>query len=694
MERHEKDQTRSIYDFFNRPTFSKPNQHLTPKKQQKTYLPSSPECPIDLTSGPYDDPVPFSIQVALRKPAPLVDLKPDDEIQLQSSLIESVNNRISTPTPTHSPTPTPTRSFESIQSTNDTLPSLQNGIPQNSQRIVKGGKEVVISSDGEETDSDSSIFEDPALLIGSRPKPAEKPTPKILSAPKHIATTPKKYRNTIDALVHGAVDDNETEANVAKARAIFNLRNSTVLGSGGKTIHENMLKSALGEKENGDDGIGVQRLLDAVRRTEALDLDKTWRFLDQTQVAPIPVEFPKDRFAPDSHLAALREPESRERAFQSGVLEFAASLQRLPDELILWLFRSMPFEPREELRHAYVRVLTIAPQQPDGARIKSLIHPDHIDELFRPLRVKPAALDFSKAIVEDSHDQSYQQSALKDRTILLSVFDLLREAAKLFANDTRERAIQILLRITLDTSLAEDYMIRSELQSCIGALFQSVPASNAEQTEHRICKTVYDTFREPQFQSRMLQNILPTTMWISLLRYRLAVAFLLRNDAPLREPIQDVLDLGRLTHFLASDERFQVKAYKARGDYDYGELTANAILLDIAINTALSDLNYQGEDTDKRFNEAIDILAAQIKRTFSSIEDTGASHLKRMLAKETLESVHYRMLYSVRSKPPPKKSAFKSFAKQTNGTISSHFKPRTIEPSDEIPMPIRRYGSP
>ncbi|KAJ5772497.1 hypothetical protein N7520_003026 [Penicillium odoratum] len=678
MERQEKDQTRSIYDFFKRPAFSKPNQHLTPKKQQKTYLPSSPECPIDLTSKAYDDPVPFSIQVPLRKPALPVDPEPDDE--LQSSLIESVNNRISTPTPTQSPTPAPTQSFESIQSTTDTLPSLQNGNLQNSQRIVKGGKEVVISSDGEETDSDSSIFEDPALLIGSRPKPAEKPRPKIISAPKHIATTPKKYKNTIDALVHGAVDDNETEANVARARAIFNQRNSTVIDSGEKTnIHENMLKSALGEKENDDDGIGVQRLLDAVRRTEALDLDKTWRFLDQTQDSPIPVEFPKDRFAPDSHLAVLREPESRERAFQSGVLEFAASLQRLPDELILWLFRStdhglVPYEPREELRQAYVRVLTIAPKQPDGAQIKSVLYPGHIDELFRPLRVKPAALDFSKAIVEDYHDRKLRLPP--------------------FANDTRERAIQILLRISLDTALTEDYMIRSELQSCIGALFQSVPASDAEQTEHRICKIVYDTFREPQFQSRMLQNILPTTMWISRLRYRLAVAFLLRNDAALTEPIQDVLDLGRLTHFLASDERFQVKAYKARGDYDYGELTANAILLDIAINTALSDLNYQGEDTDKRFNEAIDILAAQIKRTFSSIEDTGASHLKRMLAKETLESVHYRMLYSVRSKPPPKKSAFKSSAKQTNGTISSHFKPRTIDRPDELPMPIRRYGTP
>lgn len=51
-----------------------------------------------------------------------------------------------------------------------------------------------------------------------------------------------------------------------------------------------------------------------------------------------------------------------------------------------------------------------------------------------------------------------------------------------FANDTREHAIQVLLRITLDASLTANDMIRSELQSCIGALLQSVTKSDAEET--------------------------------------------------------------------------------------------------------------------------------------------------------------------------------------------------------------------
>ncbi|KAJ6003236.1 hypothetical protein N7451_005783 [Penicillium sp. IBT 35674x] len=662
MEKMGQTTPRKITDFFNRPGFANLNQHLTPEKIrfQPRDSQSSPRTSsfIDLTTEPDDG--------------------PGD--QLKSSLSQSVDDRASTPTPT--------QSFQSIQSTDEALPSSVNGGHQPPQRIIKGGKEVVISSDGEDSDSDSSIF-DPALIFGKADKKPD--PPKFLSAPRHITTTPKKYRNNIDSLVHEAVDDDEIEANFAKEKAAFDaLRNATrrISDLGGNAgLHEDMLTSVLGENED-DDGVGARRLMDAVRRTDALNLDKVWRFLNQTQVVPVVMEFPRNLFTPDSQLAALHEPESRERAFQSGIVEFTASLQRLPDEFILWLFRSVPLESREELRQAYVRVLT----QPDAARIKSIIRPDHINQLFESMGAKPQALSISEPIVEDSYDPSYHEPVWKDRCNLLSIFHLLRDAAQLFANDTREHAIQVLLRITLDTSLTANDMIRSELQSCIGALLQSVTNSDAEETEHRICTTIYETFRDSEFQSRMLQHILPTTMWISRLRYRLAVAFLLQNPSPLMEPVQEVLDLQRLARSLIDDERFHVKVHKAKGDYDYGELTANAILLDIAINTTLYDLRYRQDNTDEAFNEAVDALAKQIKRIFSSIEDTGASHLKRMLAKETLESVHYRMIYSVRSRLRPKNTLFAPYAKKTNSNIQSHFfKTKTIDPQDETSMPIRRH---
>lgn len=168
------------------------------------------------------------------------------------------------------------------------------------------------------------------------------------------------------------------------------------------------------------------------------------------------------------------------------------------------------------------------------------------------------------------------------------------------------------------------------------------------------------------------------------------------------ETPEEVLDLKRLTVFLVRDERFRVKLHKSKGDYNYGELIAIATLLDIVINSSLYDLGYKQADTAKEFDAAIDKLATQIKTIFSSIEDTGASHLKRMLAKEALEALHYRVIYSVRSKPPPKKTLFKTYAKE-NGDIRSIFKtkvsidtseegtPDTGDGTESTAMPIRGH---
>lgn len=264
---------RKITDFFNRPKFANLNQHLTPEKIRCQ--------PRDSQSSPLTEPR-----------SSFIDLTTEDDgpgDQLKSSLSQSVDDRASTPTPT--------QSFQGIQSTDEALPS---------QRIIKGGKEVVISSDGEESDSDSSVF-DPALLFG---KAGERPDPpKFLSAPRHITTTPKKYRNNIDSLVHEAVDDDEMEANFAKEKAALDaLRDATpkIPGTGGNAgLHEDMLTSVLGENGD-DDSVGARRLMDAVRRTDALNLDKFWRFLNKPQAAAVVVDFPGNLFTPGSHLAALR----------------------------------------------------------------------------------------------------------------------------------------------------------------------------------------------------------------------------------------------------------------------------------------------------------------------------------------------------------------------------------------------------
>lgn len=196
-----------------------------------------------------------------------------------------------------------------------------------SRRKVMDGKEVVISSDGEETDSIASL-ESPedllATITGSGSKDvAEEKEPDEDGAKGTRSRRAKKdkwskldasrlsvpeYKNTLDSLVTATVDDNETEAGVAKLKAAMKMSEqdaaaSTKSDSQDNKLHEGMLTSALG---NTDDEQSYQRLLDAVRRTEAFDQEKAWSFFNGN-ATPLPgPEFPQDCVAPGTYMAVLR----------------------------------------------------------------------------------------------------------------------------------------------------------------------------------------------------------------------------------------------------------------------------------------------------------------------------------------------------------------------------------------------------
>jgi hypothetical protein len=328
----------------------------------------------------------------------------------------------------------PQQSFQHAQSaTPDPLSSFSS-----SQRVVRNGKEVVISSDGEDTDSIASL-EAPETLFMQFTKPDI--ANEADEAGKNDATSrtslhsrssksrgpPRTYRNTLESLVVEAVDDNETEAKIAKFKASLQdekARNSTGPNPGQKSqLNEGILTSAFG---NEDDEGGLQRLLDAVRRTEAFDLEKAWFFFDYgSNIAP-PLDFPRDCVYPDTYMSVLREPDSRERAFYSGIVDVALSKGKLPDELITWIFNTVPSEPRDSLRHAYCRALKKT--SPD--RFRSLIHPSHIDILFKRLGATPKALAVREGVTPDALPKhNILRGDSQHRSSLLSVLDILSGAA-------------------------------------------------------------------------------------------------------------------------------------------------------------------------------------------------------------------------------------------------------------------------
>jgi hypothetical protein len=175
----------------------------------------------------------------------------------------------------------------------------------------------------------------------------------------------------------------------------------------------------------------------------------------------------------------------------------------------------------------------------------------------------------------------------------------------------------------------------------------------------RICKIVSRTLKDAELQSRLLEHIVPTNSWIATLRRRLALIFLTGDPHAELQPANGDSEVKRITNILR-DPRFDVKRHKRKGlpEYDYGELRAVTTFLNSIIDSGWSETKFRDEDAEDEFNREVDLLAERVKKIFTAIEDSGASHLRRTLAKEALESLHYRIVYSVRSKPRPKKVLF------------------------------------
>ncbi|CAG8389241.1 unnamed protein product [Penicillium salamii] len=343
----------SISRWFKKPSFSHGAPDI-PEPKETAPAESSPlsEPP---SSFVFDDLLPTSEQEA--------------DAQLKAALQLSAQESVPTP------------------SFNESFRSIETEATGTSQRIIKNGKQTVISSDGEETDSDCSL-EDVGSLF---PRVAKNKA----SAPLKPVTSPKKWKYNLDSLVHEAVDDNEIEATVDRYRSNLAQKPKAPAPLGNK-LDESMLLAAIGQKE---DGPQPHRVLGAIRRTNAFDYDRNWLFFDPTQELPPAPEFPQHLCAPGAQLDILSDRGSRERLFMStDFILTALSKGILSDDIVLWMFHSIPYE-RDELNAAFCRIMkSMDPQQ-----LGSIIRRADVDKLFERLGTRKEALDPSYKIAPMSH---------------------------------------------------------------------------------------------------------------------------------------------------------------------------------------------------------------------------------------------------------------------------------------------------
>ena len=565
-----------------------------------------------------------------------------------------------------------------------------------SQRIVKNGEMMIRNSD-DESDSSLEDLDDLIALnpLKKAPRPPacnlddsfsniqagkhaesvkmqtngmstqiEKPASPHLSA---LPVIPKSYKSSLESLAKERKQDEAGKASVAQALSLIESYDQRKASSNEKfrvldqkgTLETDLITRLVKTEEDGDN---VSRLQTAIRRTEALQYSQSWSFFEDQPRQPLRREAGFPAIGDQRLRLVLAESVSRQQAFLSGYIGEYANKASLPEELLLWIMDEICLETRDDLRYSYIDTLKHATVQ-----LSPLITLEHIDTLFRKIGATATATDVRSPVVPRA--VLSQNIEHLSRPCLLSILDLLGGMAGSLAEECRTHIFCLLCRLALDQSIIKDF----HAINAIGNLFSKLADLHPEEDSdpevrgraivevaqpntmphqlQTILNTIHHSINDASLQLQLLQTIPPLPRLV-LFRQRLALSFFFLDPHYFSAEPEDLIDFRSIAIHLENPQ------YTINSATDYSALAASIDILSIAVGCG-NPLSPEAAKEDKAaFDNDVDILARKIRAMFTQIIDTSASHMKRTEAKEILEAFHSRLLFAVRTKPPPKKKVF------------------------------------
>ena len=382
-------------------------------------------------------------------------------------------------------------------------------------------------------------------------------------------------------------------------------------------------------QHQGDDN-DVDRLLLALQRTETLQREKRWSMFRSPRSRK-----PAVRNAP--HLddpiwgPLMKDRFTREQTFLSGFAQQAASKVGVPESLRDWLIDALVFEPREDLRAAYVNVLS---KMPDSTALSLTV--DRIRRLFQDLGASEPTLDASACMepitdpLEDIHPPSAD---------LLAVLSLIAQMSQYLSEETRQYCLEITCRLVIDESICKDatYQLTNDC-----ALLNLLECLDSPQPNSVLRDNYLHSIPDISLRAQLVRRFPTLTAKSISLRRELAKAFIFHalqvKPKPGLNIIEQTLDLLKQPKLVITRET------------DFSELISYITMLNVALDYGGKPEADADIDIQRAHDENIDRLAAKVKEMHDSIIDAGASHLTRTQAKQELDILHVRILYSMRTK--------------------------------------------
>ncbi|KAK4569653.1 hypothetical protein LTR86_003418 [Recurvomyces mirabilis] len=643
--------------------------------------------------------------------------------------VPSLLRREQTPTPMYRPAPPTTNMPPPPPALNTSFTSLLSS-QSSSRRVMKGGMQAVTNSDSGSAEESDEELDDIDVLI---PRKKVRLTPPALAPSRAITTTQKleisgrksarlsdqsskssrsgsqtpqlppspprtQYKHPLLKLVKANEKKVKEDARIAEAEDQAQeaqerrerVRQATTL-----TMDEERLVEKYAE--DSEEGEGVKR---AMLRTEALLDEQIFSFFG----SGVGVKVEDCEFPVECLENILGNEGKRQRAYITGFVADLASMSWLPEAVVKWTASQLVHEKREDLREAYVEVLSLA--RTIGIEYEQISLRDYYSTaLSRTGLDTPAAHSDISGLSNTDQPNITQAPGLRH---VIRALPYLLPKPNLPALTT---AILDLALLNIDTTLSRDTDLHLEIERSLDELLTKLLTDLPMCELLPICARVAIGLKAieiltPTLLCQVITSLPAVSEATHYLRWQLALRYsadIWREEMPSIEDCYDPV-LERLR---------TAEVFKINGNSDYGLLRREVEVLDLAVdggfckefsglgagagsgsgsvmpesttattenthnpnhnpdndcpkstiaplfnNRHLSSAPPPQSPEEKKFNSRIDALASQLKGLASKIKDGGATSLKRVECKSVFERVVVRLESGVRTRPKPKKDIF------------------------------------
>lgn len=562
---------------------------------------------------------------------------------------------------------------------------------------MRSRDDVIQASEDEDTDFISSDDDLPSLFSkpsGAKavPVPARKENNNLFATPeaKRTAlamfssplTIMPKHKFDIQALLKHAEADKALEESERRIASIMADEDDAMQGhqlpqqqpaNNQKkvpvSLHDTIM-DVLSDAEGSQDEGHRERLLRAVKRTEAAVHRKEWHFFDRRlpNTASIEARNPFPSAAARGAWAFLAPAKGRAELFEDGLpYHIQAKMQSLPDDIFLWVLDEAPLTKTRKLRGEYLRLLGVCPDH-----VRRLVDGQVISQLFRSAGASERSLSSSPQTSRGSagHQRDSSTTAQRDWAPLRTVLLLSAEISQGLTIQPLTRSVAIMLRLGMDSLVREDLAIEKEFQDALFALVGAVSRDDWDSFCGDVCMSLYSLVDDASLRWDSVSSIPSMGARLIDLRRRLAIVFVFDDPQRARARPEDNFSMRAVIDRLEADE-FIVDRHLT----DYYELAALVELLSVATADGCAPVG-GGPEAVKQYNSEVDEVMRRIKIMWSSIHEQGAAFTSRLDARVNLKDFQRKLEHAVRTRPPPRTNIFDidpREEKESQRPIQQHF---------------------